>query len=156
MMVIFGAPEWQPEHAANAVRAAVAINRRVHELRDRWRQLGADSFQVGIGIHTGKAVVGTIGSPRRLDYTAIGDTVNTASRIESCNKDLHTEILMSEATLLQLSDRQRQQFCPLRQSETISVKGKRQPLKVYAIRAIEDAGHNGDNSKGIETKCPPE
>jgi len=107
LMVIFGAPESQMDHARRAVQAAVAAIGRVHALQDRWRELGAADFRIGIGIHTGKVVVGTIGSPRRLDYTAIGDTVNTASRIESANKELHTEVLVSEGTFASLSRQDR-------------------------------------------------
>jgi adenylate cyclase len=133
MMVLFGAPAYQSDHALRAVRAAIAVVRRVHQLHDRWKQLDAESFQVGIGVHTGSAVVGTIGSPRRLDYTAIGDTVNTASRIESCNKELRTEILISEATLRALTGPQRQALSPAWLAQSVAVKGKREPLVVYAI-----------------------
>ncbi len=133
MMVIFGAPGCQPDHALRAVRAAMAVVRRVHQLHDRWQQLGAESFRVGIGVHTGSAVVGAMGSPRRLDYTAIGDTVNTASRIESCNKELRTEILISEATLRALTDPQRQALSPAWLAQRMAVKGKREPLVLYAV-----------------------
>jgi class 3 adenylate cyclase len=134
MMVLFGAPELQPDHALRAVRAALAILSRVHQLAGRWKDLGAEAFRIGIGIHTGKAVVGTVGSPRRLDYTAIGDTVNTAARIESCNKQLHSELLVSQSTLAALSEADRQRLAPAWESNTLSVKGKREPLTVYALR----------------------
>jgi len=134
MMVLFGAPELQPDHALRAVRAALAILSRVHQLAGRWKDLGAEAFRIGIGIHTGKAVVGTVGSPRRLDYTAIGDTVNTAARIESCNKQLQSEILVSQSTLAALSEADRQRLAPAWEPNNVSVKGKREPLTVYAVR----------------------
>jgi adenylate cyclase len=148
MMVLFGAPQPQPDHALRAVRAAVGMLDRVHRLQQRFQQLGADGFRIGIGIHTGSAVVGTVGSPRRLDYTAIGDTVNTAARIESCNKQLQTEILLSEATLRALPERQRQQFSLQRHAENVLVPGKRESLTVYAIRL----GDFGDSAGGRDTR----
>jgi len=133
VMVIFGAPQAQPDHAVRAVRAALEVVRRVHQLADRWKQLGVEEFRIGIGIHTGKAVVGTVGSPRRLDYTAIGDTVNTAARIESANKELHSEVLVSHATLLAIPAEQRGGLAPKWEAKPLSVKGKQETLQVYPI-----------------------
>jgi adenylate cyclase len=133
MMVLFGAPRTQPDHALRAVRAAIDMLNRVHALADRWKELGAPDFRIGVGIHTGKAVVGTVGSPRRLDYTAIGDTVNTASRIESANKELHTEVLISQATFLALPEQDRQRLPLSPEPMTLTVKGKQETLQVYAI-----------------------
>ena len=133
VMVIFGAPQPQPNHASRAVRAAVEIVRRVHGLGDRWKALGAEPFRVGIGIHTGGAVVGTVGSPGRLDYTAIGDTVNTAARIESANKELQSEALISQATFLALSEDERQRVLATGQPQSLSVKGKQEALHVYSV-----------------------
>jgi len=140
LMVLFGAPQAQADHALRAVRAAAEIVRRVHGLRDRWKDLGADGFRIGIGIHTGEAVVGTIGSPRRLDYTAIGDTVNTAARIESANKELQSEVLISQATFAALPADQRERISVMGESRTLSVKGKQETLQVYAIRTCDSAG----------------
>jgi adenylate cyclase len=133
MMVIFGAPQPQPDHALRAVRAAIEVVRRVHGLQDRWKELGAEEFRIGIGIHTGLAVVGTVGSPRRLDYTAIGDTVNTAARIESANKQFQSEVLISHVTFSALDDVQRQQLSVNREPMPLSVKGKQEALLVHAV-----------------------
>lgn len=133
VMVIFGAPQPQPDHAARAVRAAVEIVRRVHGLGDRWKDLGAERFRIGIGVHTGKAVVGTVGSPGRLDYTAIGDTVNTAARIESANKELQSEALISQATFLALPREERERILATGEPKSLSVKGKQKTLQVYSV-----------------------
>src|SRR5262249_10106977 len=90
-MAIFGAPVRQEDHALQAVRAAVAMVRRVHELAPRWAELGFPGLRIGVGVHTGPVVVGTVGSPTRLEYSAIGDTTNTASRIEEQTKVFETE-----------------------------------------------------------------
>lgn len=135
VMVLFGAPQVQPDHAQRAVRAALEVVRRVHSLSDQWKELGAAEFRIGIGIHTGKAVVGTVGSPRRLDYTAIGDTVNTAARIESANKELHSEILISQSTFAALPENQRQRIAAAGEPKAIAVKGKQEPLRVYSLTA---------------------
>jgi adenylate cyclase len=140
LMVIFGAPTAQTDHAARAIRAAMEIIRRVQGLSDRWKELGAEGFRIGIGIHTGEAVVGTIGSPRRLDYTAIGDTVNTAARLESANKELKSELLISEATYLALTGDQRERILATSEARTLSVKGKQEALLVYAVRTCDSGG----------------
>ncbi len=133
LMAIFGAPEQLVDHASRALRAAELILQRVHELSELWKTLGADSFRIGVGIHTGPAVVGAVGSPRRLDYTAIGDTVNTASRIEACNKQLATELLLSEAALRALPIEEQQQRSASLRRMAVQVKGKCEPVTVYAL-----------------------
>jgi adenylate cyclase len=133
MMVIFGAPGSQSDHALRAVRAAREVVGRVRNLRSQWEQLGAAGFRIGIGIHTGKAVVGTVGSPRRLDYTAIGDTVNTAARIESANKELQSEILISQTTFAALPADQQQRIAAGGEPKPLVVKGKQEALQVYSV-----------------------
>lgn len=133
VMVIFGAPQPQPDHALRAVRAAVEVVRRVHDMTDRWKELGADQFRIGVGIHTGTAVVGTVGSPRRLDYTAIGDTVNTAARLESANKQFQSEVLISQATFDALPDDEKRRIADLGEPKALSVKGKQETLLVYSV-----------------------
>jgi len=96
IMAFWGAPTAYPDHAQRAVLAALDMSAALDELRGELGSLGA-SLDIGIGLHTGSAVVGFIGSDERLDYTAIGDTVNCASRIEGLTKGV-SRILASEAT----------------------------------------------------------
>ena len=98
IMVLFGVPDDRPDHAERALRAATAIVARVHALGATWARHDFHDFRIGAGVATGAAVVGMIGSRLRLDYTAIGDTVNAAARIESANKELGSEILVSART----------------------------------------------------------
>jgi adenylate cyclase len=97
IMAFWGAPVDDPRHAPNAVRAALEMARVVDEFRAGLPGDLAREFDIGIGIHTGPAVVGFIGHERKLDYTAIGDSVNLASRIEGATKGV-AQILVSEAT----------------------------------------------------------
>jgi adenylate cyclase len=97
IMAFWGAPVDDPQHARNAVKAAIEMGRVVDEFRKELPPDVAKDFDIGIGVHTGPAVVGFIGHERKLDYTAIGDSVNLASRIEGATKGV-ARILVSEAT----------------------------------------------------------
>lgn len=103
IMAFWGAPADDPEHAAHAVAAALEMAERLESFRQALGPEGA-AFDVGIGIHSGPAVVGFIGSERRQDYTAIGDTVNLASRIEGLTKGV-ARILVSGETRAACGDR---------------------------------------------------
>ena len=133
MMVLFGAPEYQPDHAARALRAGIKMVQQVHENQANWEKKDAPEFRIGIGIHTGRVVVGTIGSPNRLDYTAIGDTVNVSARIESGNKDLGSELLISEATLRSLPAEAADLRALVGEAQPLAVKGKEESLTVHAV-----------------------
>ncbi|HLW90103.1 MAG TPA: adenylate/guanylate cyclase domain-containing protein [Roseiarcus sp.] len=93
-LAMFGAPIDDPAAAANAVVAGREMLRAIEESNDGH----AWPIRIGIGVHIGEAVTGTVGSPRRKEYTVIGDTVNLASRLESLNKDLGSQFLISDAT----------------------------------------------------------
>jgi adenylate cyclase len=136
VMVLFGAPAWQPDHALRAVRAAVAMVGAVHGRRVQWARLGLADLRIGVGVHTGKVVVGAIGSPGRLDYTAIGDAVNTAARIEAENKRQGTEILISAATYAALPDAPRAEL-GLGEPRPAAVKGKEVVLTLYPVEVAE-------------------
>jgi adenylate cyclase len=126
LMALFGAPTVTPKDAANAMAAAVAMQRRMLSINDELQAEGYPEIGIGIGLHTGEVIVGYIGSERRSEYTAIGDTVNTASRLESNAKA--GEILVSEITAN--AARSRYQLAP---REPISVKNRVQPVPLFEI-----------------------
>ena len=102
IMALFGVPVRQPDHALRAVRAALAIQAIAQQFRHNAHnntRRESPEFAVGVGLHTGFAVVGNIGSPERLEYTAVGDTVNVASRLEGLTKKLGWSIVASVDTL---------------------------------------------------------
>lgn len=124
----FGAPIDQPDHAERAVRSALAMLDTLPEVRERWRASGVDELAIGIGIHTGPVGVGTIGAEQRAEYTVIGDTVNTASRIEGLTKGCGAPLLVSEATLARLPAGFESRFV-----NEVRLKGKEGLTRVYAV-----------------------
>ena len=136
IMVLFGAPKHLARHEYHALCAAVEIVKRVHQLaRDqRWQDtFDFPDVRIGVGIHTGEVILGTIGSTYRKDYTAVGDTVNIASRIEGLNKLMGTEILISSETYKGLSRKKREILgCDL-EPTSMPVKGKDIDLLVHKV-----------------------
>jgi class 3 adenylate cyclase len=129
LMAIFGVPP-DPSHGArSAVRAAVAIRAALTSINDERAAHGQDQVGFGIGIHTGEVVLGAVGIPRRSDYTAIGDTVNTASRLEGLCKEYHVNAVLS-ADVAELIDRS---AVPLRQLGSAVIRGKARELNVFTL-----------------------
>jgi adenylate cyclase len=104
LMAYFGAPVRSDDHASKAVACALAMQAEVARLNESRQNVGAPPLLVGIGIHTGSVVLGDIGSPHRRDFTAIGDAVNVAARIEELTKETDATILVSETTRLAAND----------------------------------------------------
>lgn len=98
IMAVFGAPIDQKDHAIRACRCAIENQKALKRLREKWKREGRPEIKARIGINTGIVVVGNMGSKMRFDYTVIGDNVNLAARLESANKLVQTEILVSEET----------------------------------------------------------
>ncbi|HMJ24200.1 MAG TPA: adenylate/guanylate cyclase domain-containing protein [Pyrinomonadaceae bacterium] len=126
LMALFGAPTVTPKDAGNAIAAAVAMQRRMLSINDELREEGFPEIGIGIGLHTGEVTVGYIGSERRSEYTAIGDAVNTASRLESNAKA--GEILVSEVTAKAAHSRYQ-----LAAREPINVKNREQPVPLFEV-----------------------
>lgn len=134
IIAFWNAPLDQPDHASRAVRAAVRCQQRLAELRPRYREhYGANLF-MRIGINTGPAVVGNMGSARRFNYTVLGDAVNLAARLEGINKQFATSILLTEATAQQADSP-----VPLVEVATVRVVGKSTPTRVFTPWAGEVA-----------------
>ena len=126
MMAIFNAPLDLLNHPKIAFECAKDIIKNMEELNQELEQEGLPSIAIGIGINTGKAVIGNMGSASRFDYTAIGDAVNTAARLESATKERGVDVLIGEST---------ESLCGyyLKELKPIKVKGKEKPLKIYTL-----------------------
>ena len=135
IMAFFGAPLPLEDHAQRACRAALAMQVRMEQLRDQWKRQGLPELRVRIGLHSGLAVVGNMGSDFRFNYTAMGDTVNLASRLEGANKDFGTYTLISNTTRKQAGE---QEFA-YRNLGEIQVKGKSEMTAVYELLPVASA-----------------
>lgn len=130
LMVFFGDPEPQPDHAIRGVRAAIEMQKKCREFKRQWEQEGKMPIQIRIGINTGFSIVGNMGSSKRLSYTVIGSEVNLASRLES-NAPVGG-ILISENTYSIVKD-----SVLTRPLGEIKVKGLDQPVKVHEVLVDE-------------------
>ena len=132
VMALYNVPFEDPEHAIKAVRTGLAFQERTLAAAARWEAKYGVTIRNGVGINTGEAIVGTLGSQQRLEYTAIGDTVNLAARLESITKDYGAAIIISESTY----ELVRGVFAT-RELGAVTVRGKSVPVKIYAVLATD-------------------
>jgi len=128
IIAIFGAPINYDDHARRACEASVMMQKRLIELREKWRQEGKQELTVRIGLNTGPMVVGNMGSIQRMDYTMMGDSVNLASRLEGANKPYGTYVMISEFTYEHCRE-----HVVVRELDKIRVVGKKEPVTVYEL-----------------------
>lgn len=128
VLAVFGTPVQMQDHAVAAVKAARAMIEARDCLNQQLLKEGLPQIQTGVGIHTGEVVAGNIGSQTRMEFTVIGDTVNTASRLETATKKAGRQIIISEQTMLLIQDEFRTHSLG-----SIRLKGKEKPVKIYSV-----------------------
>ncbi|MGA0791746.1 MAG: CHASE2 domain-containing protein [Burkholderiaceae bacterium] len=164
VMAVFNAPIPQPDHVARAVRCALELDLFCESFREKMNAEGIPIGVTRIGIHTGVATVGNFGSHARMDFTALGDTVNTASRTEGVNKYFGTRICATQEVVSQCPDLF---FLPI---GDIVLKGKTQAVRLFtpvseeksrsafalryeeAVHALENLGSSGNQSESDDAK----
>ena len=137
MMAIWGAPNSTGQDEHYAVKACLQMRQALEELNKLRVSRGQVEIKIGMGLHCGPAISGTIGSSERMEYTVIGDTVNTASRIESSTKAFGTDLLISGETMEKVKDKFISEY-----AGAAEVKGKTEPLKMYKVRGYYDEQGN--------------
>lgn len=142
VMAFWNAPHREPQHAERAVKAALLMQTYIAEAIQRDEVSALKVAGCGVGIATGEAIVGNIGSEARLDYTVIGDTVNTASRL--CGVAGGGEVVITDATAQAIGD-----AFELEALEPVSVKNKKEPLKVFRVRSAHTPSDDAPRRESI-------
>lgn len=134
VMALFGTPVPLANHALSACRTALQMREQLRKMQQAWKEAGREPFEIGIGINTGLAVVGNLGSEQIFDYTAIGDTINLGARLEGLNKEYPTQnlIIISEFTLEKVKD-----YVNANYLDEVKVKGKNKAVKIYELIGLK-------------------
>ncbi|MBN1153467.1 adenylate/guanylate cyclase domain-containing protein [candidate division KSB1 bacterium] len=131
IMALFGAPYYFSDHAEKACLTALDMVQELRSLQWKWSRENQDYFHIGIGINTGRVIVGNLGSYQLFDYTVIGDEVNLGARLEGANKYYATTILMTEFTYQQVEGK-----AIVRRLDRVRVQGKLIPVMIYELRGM--------------------
>lgn len=130
-MALFGIGPDAANHADEALAAGRAMLSALGDLNRRILEEGREAIAIGIGIHTGSAIVGSIGSPERLEFTAIGSAVNIASRIEGLTKTMHRSLLLTQATVMRLLEKTALEELPAQ-----TMRGVEKPMRIYSVESL--------------------
>jgi adenylate cyclase len=136
VMALYNVPFEDPDHVLHAMQTALALQERTLAVSARWESRLGTAIRSGIGINTGDAVVGTMGSRQRLEYTAIGDTINLGSRLEALTKEHGVAIIISEFTQRRLTG-----GFLTRELGEVTVRGRTQPVKIYGVLPTDVRKH---------------
>lgn len=145
VMAFWNAPLPEKNHALLACKSSIAQLKALKDLNQKFTQKNLPSLQIGCGIHTGEAVVGNFGSEDRFDYTALGDTVNTASRLEGLTKYYGVNIIISESTHAFVKN-----HMDCRKLDVVKVKGKKKPIIIYELCTEKNDGFTRQYEKALE------
>ncbi|TSC78240.1 MAG: adenylate/guanylate cyclase with Chase sensor [Parcubacteria group bacterium Gr01-1014_33] len=133
IMAFWGAPIDDPDQADHALRASLGMLAKLKQYNEELQKTGDPEINIGIGLYTGPAVAGNVGSKDRFDYTVIGDTVNVAARLESLNKEYKTHLILGESTKNMIKADVR--WKPL---GSVTVKGRKEALAIYTVEEGEE------------------
>src|SRR5215510_11019122 len=128
ILLVFGAPLDDPDHAEHAVLSALTMIQTLTKLNERWSTEGLPPLRMGVGIHTGEVFAGNVGRAGKVKYAVVGDTVNLASRVEGLNKELGTTMLVTESTYLAAG-----LDLEVKDRGLVSVKGREEPVRIYEV-----------------------
>jgi len=133
IMVLWGAPIGQPDHAERACRCALAMIEKLQNLQAKWTAEGKYVIDIGIGINTGDMVVGNMGAlGKKMDYTVIGDNVNLGARLEGLTRKYNNHIIISEYTYERVKE-----LVVANELDSVTVKGKDFPVVVYDLVSMK-------------------
>jgi len=146
IMAFWGAPMKQPDHAEMACSTSVDMMKKLEELQKKWAAEKFPEIKIGIGLNTGHAVIGNMGSYERFDYTAMGDTINLGSRLEGLTKSYGVNIITSESTKKAV----KRKFI-FRKLDLVRVKGKNKPITIYELICRANEEYDADKIKAYES-----
>jgi adenylate cyclase len=133
IMAIFGAPVHYEDHALQAVKAAVEMQQEHKKLQEKRKKQGKQAFEMGIGINTGYTFLGYVGSKNLMHYTAIGDAVNIASRLEQLNKIFNTRVIISQFTYENVRN-----YVEVRALKKENIRGRVEPVMLYELKGVRN------------------
>ncbi|MEK6754561.1 MAG: CHASE2 domain-containing protein [Bacteroidota bacterium] len=145
IMAFWGAPIPQKDHALRTCLASLDMQKRLTQLRPKWKKEGKPALEVRCGINTGVMIVGNMGGKDRFDYTVIGDSVNLASRLEGANKQYGSNTMISDFTYQHVKDN-----VIVRELDLIQVKGKTEPVKVWELLGTADLHMTDGRRQSLE------
>lgn len=144
IMAVWGAPQSNPQDAHNAVRACLEMRRALESLNEKRIARNQPPINIGMGLHAGRAISGTIGSDERMEYTVIGNTVNTASRIEASTKAFGADLLITDSVIELVGEAYKVEL-----AGAAEVKGRSEALKMYKVR-----GYKAEDGSWVDVRTP--